>query len=162
MKRLFKTLFFLVVLAAFAAGVAYLVKRFLFPGNGTVATSGVLPSQPVKSLDDAPLGGKISEELLKILVCPEDKGPLELVDDGKFLLNPRNGYQLPDSERHPRDADRRRQEISGSEFCAQDAGRRCGGLIRAGSASSSTWGGACSHPRFFDRSAPFVMQRVPA
>jgi uncharacterized protein YbaR (Trm112 family) len=95
MKRLFKTLFSLVVLAAFAAGVAYLVKRFLFPENGTVATSGVLPSQPVKSLDDAPLGGKISEELLKILVCPEDKGPLELVDDGKFLLNPRNGYRYP-------------------------------------------------------------------
>ena len=95
MKRLFKTLFSLVMLAAFAAGVAYLVKRFLFPDNGTVATSGVLPSQPVKSLDDAPLGGKISDELLKILVCPEDKGPLQLVDDGKFLLNPRNGYKYP-------------------------------------------------------------------
>ncbi|MCC9074505.1 Trm112 family protein [Litorilinea aerophila] len=37
----------------------------------------------------------MSEELLKILVCPEDKGPLELVDDGKFLLNPRNGYKYP-------------------------------------------------------------------
>lgn len=95
MKRFLKSLFFLVVLGAFAAGVAYLVKRFLFPGNGTAATSGILPSQPVKSLDDAPLGGKISEELLKILVCPEDKGPLELVDDGTFLLNPRNGYKYP-------------------------------------------------------------------
>ena len=31
----------------------------------------------------------------RILVCPEDKGPLELVDDGKFLLNPRNGYKYP-------------------------------------------------------------------
>ena len=49
----------------------------------------------MKSLDDAPLGGAISDELLKILVCPEDKGPLELVDDGKFLLNPRNGYKYP-------------------------------------------------------------------
>jgi uncharacterized protein YbaR (Trm112 family) len=95
MKQLFKILFSLVVLMGFAVGVAYLVKRFLFPESGTAATSGVLPSQPVKSLDDAPLGGKISEELLKILVCPEDKGPLELVDDGKFLLNPRNGYKYP-------------------------------------------------------------------
>ena len=30
-----------------------------------------------------------------MLVCPEDKGPLELVDGGKFLLNPRNGYKYP-------------------------------------------------------------------
>ncbi|MCB0043865.1 MAG: Trm112 family protein [Caldilineaceae bacterium] len=37
----------------------------------------------------------MSDDLLRILVCPEDKGPLELVDDGKFLLNPRNGYRYP-------------------------------------------------------------------
>ncbi|MCB0132570.1 MAG: Trm112 family protein [Caldilineaceae bacterium] len=37
----------------------------------------------------------MSDELLKILVCPEDKGPLELVEGGKFLLNPRNGYRYP-------------------------------------------------------------------
>ncbi|MBX3013052.1 MAG: Trm112 family protein [Caldilineaceae bacterium] len=37
----------------------------------------------------------MSQELLKILVCPEDKGPLELVEGGKFLLNPRNGYKYP-------------------------------------------------------------------
>jgi uncharacterized protein YbaR (Trm112 family) len=49
----------------------------------------------VKSLDEAPLGGKISDELLKILVCPEDKGPLQLVEEGKFLFNPRNGYKYP-------------------------------------------------------------------
>jgi uncharacterized protein YbaR (Trm112 family) len=41
------------------------------------------------------LGGEISQELLKILVCPEDKGPLELVEGGKFLHNPRNGYKYP-------------------------------------------------------------------
>jgi uncharacterized protein YbaR (Trm112 family) len=29
------------------------------------------------------------------LVCPEDKGPLELVDQGQFLLNPRTGYKYP-------------------------------------------------------------------
>lgn len=92
MKNLLKFLFF----AAVIAGVVYVLKQLFAPaGGGSAATSGVLPSQPVKSLDDAPLGGKISEELLKILVCPEDKGPLELVDDGKFLLNPRNGYKYP-------------------------------------------------------------------
>ena len=52
-------------------------------------------ASPIKSLDEAPLGGEISAELLKILVCPEDKGPLELVDGGKFLLNARNGYKYP-------------------------------------------------------------------
>ena len=83
MKNLLKFLFF----AAVIAGVVYVLKQLFAPSD-----SG---SQPVKSLDDAPLGGKISEELLKILVCPEDKGPLELVDDGKFLLNPRNGYKYP-------------------------------------------------------------------
>ncbi|MBW7884259.1 MAG: Trm112 family protein [Caldilineaceae bacterium] len=92
MKRLFKFLLF----AAVLAGIAYVVKQLFAPADdGSAATSGVLPSQPVKSLDDAPLGGKISDELLKILVCPEDKGPLELVEEGKFLLNPRNGYKYP-------------------------------------------------------------------
>ncbi|MFN3333952.1 MAG: Trm112 family protein [Caldilinea sp.] len=92
MKNLLKFLFF----AAVVAGVVYVLKQIFAPPDGeSAARSGVLPSQPVKSLDDAPLGGKISEELLKILVCPEDKGPLELVDDGKFLLNPRNGYKYP-------------------------------------------------------------------
>ncbi|MFN3982290.1 MAG: Trm112 family protein [Caldilinea sp.] len=92
MKNLLKFLFF----AAVVAGVVYVLKQIFGPPDGeSAARSGVLPSQPVKSLDDAPLGGKISEELLKILVCPEDKGPLELVDDGKFLLNPRNGYKYP-------------------------------------------------------------------
>ena len=90
MKRLFQILFVVAILA----GIAYALKRFLAPSSSAVK-SGVLPSQPIKSLDEAPLGGKISEELLKILVCPEDKGSLLLVDDGKFLLNPRNGYKYP-------------------------------------------------------------------
>ena len=52
-------------------------------------SSGVLPSEPVKSLDEAPLGGEISEELLKILVCPEDKGPLHYIESEQVLFNPR-------------------------------------------------------------------------
>jgi len=92
MKKLFR--FF--VFAAVVAGVAYVVKTLLAPSeSGMGSGSGVLPSEPVQSLDEAPLGGEISEELLKILVCPEDKGPLELVDNGQFLLNPRNGYKYP-------------------------------------------------------------------
>jgi uncharacterized protein YbaR (Trm112 family) len=92
MKKLFRFLVF----AAVVAGVAYVVKTLLAPSeSGMGSGSGVLPSEPVQSLDEAPLGGEVSEELLKILVCPEDKGPLELVDDGQFLLNPRNGYKYP-------------------------------------------------------------------
>ncbi|HBY98035.1 MAG TPA: hypothetical protein DEP84_29515 [Chloroflexi bacterium] len=49
----------------------------------------------VKPLDESELGGEISQELLDILVCPLDKGPLELIDGGKWLLNPRNGYRYP-------------------------------------------------------------------
>lgn len=44
---------------------------------------------------DVPLGGAVSQDLLDYLVCPEDKGPLELVEDGKYLQNPRNGYRYP-------------------------------------------------------------------
>ena len=89
MKRLFK----LLILFAIGAAIFYVARKFLAaPGE---PSSGVLPTQPIKSLDEAPLGGQISPELLRILVCPEDKGPLELVDDGKFLLNPRNGYRYP-------------------------------------------------------------------
>ena len=92
MKKLFR----FIVFAAVVAGVAYVVKTLLAPSESDLGSrTGVLPSEPVGSLDEAPLGGEVSEELLKILVCPEDKGPLELVDDGRFLLNPRNGYKYP-------------------------------------------------------------------
>lgn len=93
MKGLFRFLFWM----ALIAGAVYIVRKLMAPSKDEFATAGrgVLPKEPVKSLDDAPLGGQISPELLKILVCPEDKGPLQLVDDGKFLLNPRNGYKYP-------------------------------------------------------------------
>jgi uncharacterized protein YbaR (Trm112 family) len=92
MKKFFRFLFF----AAVIGGIVYGIRRMFAPADDYSGSgSGVLPSEPVKSLDEAPLGGEISEDLLKILVCPEDKGPLELTDDGKFLLNPRNGYRYP-------------------------------------------------------------------
>lgn len=62
----------------------------VYEGN---STPGETPE--VKPLDEAELGGEISQELLEILVCPLDKGPLELIDGGKWLLNPRNGYRYP-------------------------------------------------------------------
>lgn len=92
MKKFFQFILFVAV----AGGLFYVVKNLLTSGGAPSGSgSGVLPQEPVKSLDEAPLGGEVSAELLKILVCPEDKGKLELVDDGKFLLNPRNGYKYP-------------------------------------------------------------------
>jgi uncharacterized protein YbaR (Trm112 family) len=95
MKGFFGFIFRAVIFVSALAVIAYVVQKMTASQDGQRANSGVLPVEPVKSLDDAPLGGKISDELLKILVCPEDKGPLELVYDGKFLLNPRNGYKYP-------------------------------------------------------------------
>lgn len=92
MGKFFRFLFF----AAVIGGIVYFVRKNMSSSQPAMATrSGGLPAQPVRSLDDAPLGGQISPELLRILVCPEDKGPLELVEEGKFLLNPRNGYKYP-------------------------------------------------------------------
>lgn len=95
MKKLFKFLFFLAILSA----VAYVVKNILSPSENKFTSAGngdgVMPANTSSALDDKPLGGSISEELLKILVCPEDKGSLDLVEDGKYLLNPRNGYKYP-------------------------------------------------------------------
>ena len=54
-----------------------------------------MPETPVTPLEDMPLGGEVSPQLLDILVDPEDKGSLQLMDDSKFLLNPRNGYRYP-------------------------------------------------------------------
>ena len=91
MKRLFQITLFL----STVVGLAYAMRKFFVSDVAPATNTGVLPAEPVQSLDDAPLGGHISDDLLNILVCPEDKGPLELVDDGKFLLNPRNGYKYP-------------------------------------------------------------------
>lgn len=96
MKSFFGFVFRALMWAAILGGIVYAVRKLTAPPQtGSLAGSGVLPSEPVKSLDEAPLGGHVSDELLRILVCPEDKGPLELVEEGKFLLNPRNGYRYP-------------------------------------------------------------------
>ncbi len=91
MKKFFKFIFFL----AFVAGVIYAIQKLLAQSAPQGAGSGVLPETPITPLEDAPLGGDISPQLLEILVDPEDKGKLELVEEGKYLLNPRNGYRYP-------------------------------------------------------------------
>jgi uncharacterized protein YbaR (Trm112 family) len=92
MKKFLKFLLFI----GFVAAVVYAVQKALSQQSRREgAGAGVLPETPVTPLEDAPLGGEISPQLLEILVDPEDKGALELVDDGKFLLNPRNGYRYP-------------------------------------------------------------------
>ncbi len=90
-KRLLVAL--LAIPAAVVAGKTILDKLAGEPSmqRDTVAA----PPTPATTQDEAPLGGEISPELLEILVCPEDKGELELVEDGKYLLNPRNGYRYP-------------------------------------------------------------------
>ncbi len=92
MKGFLKFLFFI----GFVAGVAYVVKNLL---GAEAAKSGpgagVLPDTPITPLEETPLGGDVSPQLLAILVDPQDKGNLDLVEGGKFLLNPRNGYRYP-------------------------------------------------------------------
>jgi uncharacterized protein YbaR (Trm112 family) len=85
------------VFVAIAAGIVVAIMKFLerrdeplpIPGRG-----GMDDFEP-QSYDESELGGEVSDELLAILVCPEDKGPLKLSDDGKWLINPRNGYRYP-------------------------------------------------------------------
>ncbi len=88
MRRVIKLLIFLIV----AALIIKYVREFL-ASDGDVPNS--LNEPDTEPYDEAPLGGEVSPDLLEILVCPEDKGSLELVDEGKFLLNPRNGYKYP-------------------------------------------------------------------
>ena len=49
----------------------------------------------------------LAPELLAILACPEDKGPLYYLDDLDVLYNPRLQRRVPRARRHPGDADRR-------------------------------------------------------
>lgn len=57
-------------------------------------------SEDPYAVDEHTLGGEVSPDLLDRLVCPLDKGPLDLVD-GKWLVNRRNGYRYPISDGIP-------------------------------------------------------------
>ena len=61
--------------------------------SSSQATTTPVKETPVAP--EPPLGGEVSRELLDILVCPEDKGTLELIEEGKYLFNPRKGYRYP-------------------------------------------------------------------
>jgi uncharacterized protein len=90
MKNLGKILALLAIPAGLLVGKTLMDKM---AGEPSVQSGGVAIHPP--SGEPAPLGGSVSPELLEILVCPEDKGPLELVEAGRYLFNPRNGYRYP-------------------------------------------------------------------
>lgn len=77
--------------------VAFIVLRKLMSQEKMVDLSGATRPSGWESqeIDESQLGGEVSPDLLRILVCPLDKGPLTLSDDGKWLINPRNGYRYP-------------------------------------------------------------------
>ncbi len=62
-------------------------------GSEPFSFSGDVDDDPY-AIDESSLGGEVNPELLERLVCPLDKGPLELID-GKWLVNQRNGYRYP-------------------------------------------------------------------
>ena len=86
----------LLVPSALIVGAVVAVRRALQQQEVIDLTGAEVESAPEpETLSEAELGGEISPELLKILVCPLDKGPLKLSDDRKWLINPRNGYRYP-------------------------------------------------------------------
>lgn len=98
MRRLLRFVFRVGALIGVVAAVAKLADRFKGSPEG-VGTQGFTfapddPDADPYAIDPETLGGEVSPELLSRLVCPLDKGPLELVD-GKWLVNRRNGYRYP-------------------------------------------------------------------
>lgn len=97
MKRLLKWLASLALIGGIVAAVRRWLKGSTPPAaheEGASVTE-VQPAPTEETLDESELGGEVDPELLKILVDPGDKGPLELSEDGKWLINPRNGYRYP-------------------------------------------------------------------
>lgn len=87
----------LALLASIVTGALKLIQMFRQPETlpsmpSAGGESGISES---RRYDESELGGTVSQELLDILVCPLDKGPLELSADGKWLINRRNGYRYP-------------------------------------------------------------------
>ncbi len=92
MKNLFKWLLPLVLVAA-----AIMILRKVLGEQEEIdlSASHQEEASAEQALNEAELGGEVSPDLLKILVCPLDRGPLNLSADGKWLVNPRNGYRYP-------------------------------------------------------------------
>lgn len=92
MKSLLKWLLPLALIAA-----AIMILRKILGEQKAIDLSGAENTGPseAEALKETELGGDLSPDLLKILVCPLDRGPLTLSADGKWLINPRNGYRYP-------------------------------------------------------------------
>jgi uncharacterized protein YbaR (Trm112 family) len=97
MGRLIRSLIKLAALAGTIALVVQLVRMYKGSPEGAggegFSFSGDEGDDPY-AIDEGTLGGELRPELIERLVCPVDKGPLELVD-GKWLVNRRNGYRYP-------------------------------------------------------------------
>lgn len=89
----------LLVLAGVVVGAvaAVVVVLKLLNRDKPVPVSSLERSETLDlpAFDESELGGTVSPDLLSILVCPEDRGPLSVSGDGKWLVNPRNGYRYP-------------------------------------------------------------------
>ena len=83
------------IAVALAAVILVVVKLLNRNEELTAPSAERSEGLDLPTFDESELGGQVSPELLSILVCPEDKGPLTLSDDGKWLVNPRNGYRYP-------------------------------------------------------------------
>ena len=97
MRRMISALFKLAALAGLVALVVKLAQLYQGSpdtvGDEGFSFSGDTDDDPY-AVDESTLGGEVRAELLERLVCPVDKGPLELID-GKWLVNRRNGYRYP-------------------------------------------------------------------
>lgn len=91
-----KKLFMFAALAFAAVAAVVVIVKLLSREEPLPAPASERSDElDLPSFDESELGGTVSPELLSILVCPEDKGPLTLSADGKWLINPRNGYHYP-------------------------------------------------------------------
>ncbi|MDQ7029274.1 MAG: Trm112 family protein [Ardenticatenia bacterium] len=98
MKRVLKWVLGISLVAALGAALTKYLCREPQEPQAQQEAAGESPqatSSPVDTFDEEELGGEVDPELLEILVDPGDKGPLELSEDGKWLINPRNGYRYP-------------------------------------------------------------------
>ena len=104
MKRFIKLLLKIATLAGVTIGLIKALDAFRGDPEGVgeegFALSGETDDSDPYAVDEATLGGEVSPELLERLVCPLDKGPLELVE-GRWLVNRRNGYRYPISDGIP-------------------------------------------------------------
>jgi uncharacterized protein YbaR (Trm112 family) len=88
-------------LAAIGALGYVFIQRMKERGNGrlpigtvTEEDMAVTATDSGYEIDESKLGGEVSQDLLDILVCPDDKQALEYVD-GKWLVCHTCGRQYP-------------------------------------------------------------------